>query len=77
MANLSPILSNVASTIKDKGSIYGKASNTPSPHSFQQLTRSYQSVHADRIEILSNEATLFSSRSITIEHEEQTRDLIT
>lgn len=76
MTNLSLILSNVASIIKDKGSIYGKASNTPSPHSFQQLTRSYQSVCADRVEVLSNETTIFPSRSIIIGHDKATRDSI-
>jgi len=76
MTNLSPIQSNVASAIKDKGSIYGKASNTPSPHSFQQLTRSYRSVYADRVEILSNEVTLFSSCSITTKYDKAARNPI-
>lgn len=76
MTNLSLILSNVASIIKDKGSIYGKASNTPSPHSFQQLTRGYQSVYADRVEVLSNETTIFTTRSIITGHGKAARNPI-
>jgi hypothetical protein len=75
MTNHSPIISSVASPISDKGSTYGKASNTPSPHSFQQQQRGCGSLYPNRTEVLSKEATLFPlySQSI-IRVYEPTRD---
>jgi len=49
----------VAHTLQYKGSIYGEASITPSPHSFQQHTGSNKPVYADRIKVLSNETIAF------------------
>ncbi len=51
----------VADKIKNKGSIYGKASNTPSPHSIQQFARSSKSVCAYRVEVLPTEVTVYST----------------
>jgi hypothetical protein len=59
MTNSSPIQSTVALKSVKKGSIHGKASNTPSPYSFQQSQRSCGFVYSNRIEVLSQEATLY------------------
>lgn len=60
MTDLSQTL-YVAQIINNKGSIYGEASKTPSPHSFQQFTRSGEFVCAYRTKVLPNEATLYST----------------
>jgi hypothetical protein len=77
MTNLSPFQSKVAYTFLDKGSIYGKASKTPSSYSFQQSTRGYRSIYANTVETLSNEVTLFSPYiySIIVGNENQVRTI--
>ncbi len=52
--------------LSNKGSIYGKASKTPSPNSFQQPSRSDRFVLQNRVEVLSGQITLFPPRSQSI-----------
>ncbi len=66
MTNLSPIEPNVALMSIDKGSIYGKATRTPSPYSFQFSQRGNRSVYSNRVEVLSEAATVFTSQSQSI-----------
>lgn len=73
MTTLSPHTRVASPVLNDKGSIYGKAKRFASPHSFQQSTRSGQSVCADRTNVLSKEATLFSLYSQSIITSGQTR----
>jgi hypothetical protein len=75
MTNSSPIQSTVALKSVNKGSTYGKASNTPNPYSFQQSKRSDRSLYSNRVEVLSQEVTLhpLQSQHIIIIYE-PTRD---
>jgi len=75
MANHSLINLIVASLILEKGSTYGKASNTSSSYSFQQQQRGCGSVYSNRTQVLSKEAAIFPlySQSI-IRVYDQTRD---
>lgn len=57
---------NVASQSEKIGSIYGKASTTLRPHSFQQSKRGNRSVLSNRVEVLSKEATLYTLQSQSI-----------
>ncbi len=66
MTTLSLNQSDAYPVLKDKGSIYGKAIRFASPHSFQRQQRSNQFVRADRTNVLSKEATLFSLYSQSI-----------
>lgn len=53
----SQINSDTLPTILYKGSTYGKARKTPSPHSFQQSQRGCGSVYSNRVEVLFNATT--------------------
>ena len=64
MTTHSPIQSSLPLAILNKGSIYGKASKTPSPHSFQQLKRGDRFVLQNRVEVLSGQAIANSTYSI-------------
>ena len=64
MTTHSPFQTSLPLAIKNKGSIYGKASKTPSPHSFQQLKRSYRFVLQNRVEVLPGQAITSSTYSI-------------
>ena len=54
----SSLISSVLPTIQNKGSIYGKASITPSPNSFQQSQRGCGSVYTDGTKELSIETSV-------------------
>lgn len=58
MTTSSLINSSALPVIQNKGSIYGKASITPSPHSFQQSQRGCGSVYTDGTKELSIETTI-------------------
>lgn len=75
MTSLSPKQPSVASMSIDKGSIYGKATRTPSPYSFQFSTRGNRSVYSNRVEVLSQATAVFTlqSQSIIVVHD-QARD---
>ena len=64
MTTHSPIQLSFPLAISNKGSIYGKASKTPSPHSFQQHKRGDRFVLQNRVEVLSGQATTNATHSI-------------
>lgn len=64
MTTHSPIQLSIPLAISNKGSIYGKASKTPSPNSFQQLKRGYRSVLQNRVEVLPGQAITNATHSI-------------
>lgn len=64
MTTHSPIQLRSPLAISNKGSIYGKASQTPSPNSFQQLKRGYRSVLQNRVEVLPGQAITNATHSI-------------
>lgn len=68
------IKANVAPEFIDKGSIYGKASKTPSPHSFREPSRGNRSLYSNRTTVLSKEAIAYTSKSHSIITHGQKRD---
>jgi len=66
MTNYSPINSIAANQSEEKGSIYGKAIQAPSPHSFQQSSRSNRPIYQYRIKILSTQAFIYPLHSHSI-----------
>lgn len=64
MTTHSPIQLSRPLAISNKGSIYGKASKTPSPNSFQQYKRSDRFVLQNRAEVLPGQAITYSTYSI-------------
>lgn len=48
----------------NKGSTYGEAYKTPSPHSFQFSKRSDRSIYQNRVKVFSSQAISLSLQSI-------------
>lgn len=66
MATHSPIRSSLSPAILNKGSTHGKASQAPSPNSFQLKQRGCGSLYENRIEVLSGQVTLFTPSTQSI-----------